>query len=138
MEEKKLALTSAIDTLEKQICNLQQELLAKQRELWWLTRPHIKSFSNDWYYQSDDEGGHYYEWYPFDPELNTEWLESDDNHYLIANALERIKSYRCVDEDDATSWLICGLGEKTVFEFDEDPYPGFENAPDVVVNPNCT
>lgn len=99
MEEKKLALTSAIDTLEKQICNLQQELLAKQRELWWLTRPYIKSFSNDWEY----EGGKYAIWSPTEVE-----------------------------------WLICDVSNKIVSEFFEDPYPGFENAPDVVVNPNCT
>lgn len=134
MEEKKLALTSAIDTLEKQICNLQQELLAKQRELWWLTRPYIKSFSNDWEY----EGGKYSVWYPCNVKLNTGWLDIDDNHYLIANTLEKIAAWHYVDEDEAIRWLICGVSNETIFEFDEDPYPDFENAPDVVVNPNCT
>lgn len=137
--EEKQALESEINTAKEQIRVLQEELVAKQRYLWWAERPHIAEFENsNWYYQSDDSGGQYAYWRPYGVVLNQKWLSVTGNQALIDRALSKIAEYWSDDYDEEVypDWLICGLEEDTVYEFCDNEYPDFTNAPDTVKNPN--
>lgn len=133
--EEKQALESEINTAKEQIRVLQEELVAKQRYLWWAKRPHIAEFDNGYQMQSDDEGGGYAEWEPEGVVLSKKWLAQEGNQGLVDIALKNIE-----DEDHsgcAENYLICGLEPETEYYFCEDPYPGFHDwSLKTVRNPN--
>lgn len=128
-----------IGRIRTQISELQEELLAKERELWWLKRPHILQFDNsEWYTQSDDDGGQYPVFYPCNVVLNPQWLSVAGNQELVDRQLAYIVEVNGDDYDDdrLPDFLICGLSTNIYCEFSDDPYPDFKNAPDTVSNPN--
>lgn len=137
--EEERVLQADIDTAKEQIRVLQEELVAKQRYLWWAKRPHIAEFDNsDWYLEGDDQGGSFPVFCPYGVVLSPEWLSITGNQALIDRQLAYIAECNnddC-DEDSLRNFLICGLSTDIYCEFCEDPYPDFENAPSVVVNPN--
>ena len=128
-----------IGRIRVQIRELQEELVAKERELWWLKRPHIAEFDNsDWYMESNDNGGNFPVWSPYGVVLNQQWLSIAGNQALIDRQLAYIAECNGddYDEDSLRNFLICGLSTDIYCEFCDDPYPDFQNAPDTVRNPN--
>lgn len=137
--EEKQVLQSEIDTTKEQIRVLQEKLVAKQRHLWWLERPHIAEFENsEWYMESDDSGGNYPVFCPYGVVLSQQWLSLTGNQALIDRQLTYIAECNGddYDEDSLHNFLICGLSTDIYCEFSDDPYPDFQNAPDTVRNPN--
>ncbi len=137
--EEKQTLESEICDLEQQISILQEELLNKKRILWWAKRPHIAEFNNsDWYLEGDDQGGSFPVFCPYDVVLNPEWLSVAGNQALIDQQLAYIAECNSddYDSDQLHDFLICGLSTEIYCEFCDDPYPDFQNAPDIVRNPN--
>lgn len=120
--EKKRTLEADISCLKNQISELQEELLKKERELWWLKRPHIDRFDNEYYMESDDEGGGYAVWRPDCVHLNNKWLSQEGNKELVDKALVYLEQEGYSDE-----YLICGLEDDTEPYFGDDPYPGFHD-----------
>lgn len=132
IKETKEQLKIEIDRLETQIKDLSNTLLNFKRQLWWLQRPHIYSFVNDFCKESDDEGGSYPVWQPYTIVLSKEWLKDEPNQKLI-------KEREAELEEDGYSfdYIICGLNEDTELCFDEDPYPDFDDwSIKTVRNPN--
>jgi hypothetical protein len=137
--EEKQALQSEINTAKEQIRVLQEELVAKQRHLWWAERSHIAEFENsDWYMESNDNGGNYPVFCPYGVVLSQQWLSIAGNQALIDRQLAYIAECNGddYDEDSLRNFLICGLSTDIYCEFSDDPYPAFQDAPDTVRNPN--
>ena len=98
--EEKQALESKINDLKTQIHALQEELLANERTLWWLKRPHIAEFENgDWYMESDDNGGNFPVWSPYGVVLSRQWLSVEGNQELIDRQLAYIAESNGDDYD---------------------------------------
>lgn len=139
--EEKQVLESKINDLKAEISALQEELLKKERALWWLKRPHILEFENsDWYMEGDDSGGNYPVFRPYGVVLSQQWLSIAGNQALIDRQLAYIAECNGDDYDDSQlhDFLICGLSTDIYCEFCDDPYPAFQDAPDTVRNPNYT
>lgn len=136
--EEKQALEIKIKALQAEISILQEELLVNERALWWLKRPHIQQFENQWYRESTDDGGTYGVFDPRGVLLNQQWLSIAGNQALIDRQLAYIAEVNGddYDEDRLRDFLICGLSTDIYCEFCDDPYPDFQNAPDTVRNPN--
>ena len=136
--EDKVIFEAGIELLENRIRLLQGYLLDKQRELWWLQRPHIANFGNEWYYESSDDGGHHSVWQPHHIDLSQQWLSIVGNQAFIDRQLDFITKEigEDYDEDKYPDFLICGLRTDIYCEFCDDSYPDFVNAPDTVKNPN--
>ena len=136
--EEKAALQADINCIADQIRLLEDSLTNKRRELWWLQRPHIADFANEWYREGDDEGGTNEIWTPCHVDLNKQWLSIVGNQSLIDRQLFFIASgygsYYSVEKH--YKYLLCGLGKYIDCDFCYDPYPDFKHAPDTVRNPN--
>ena len=132
--EEKQALETKINALQTEISTLEEELLVNERALWWLKRPHIASFTNDYEMESDDEGGGFAVWRPYSVEINKKWLAEENNQELVDKQLAFLENYDGGYSDD---YLICGLEDETEPYFGEDPYPGFHDwSLKTVRNPN--
>ena len=136
--EEKQALQADINCIADQIRLLEDYLTNKRRELWWLQRPHIADFANEWYYESSDDGGHHPVWQPHHVDLSQQWLSITGNKAFIDRQLDFITKEigNDYDEDKYPDFLICGLGINIYCEFCDNSYPNFEHAPDTVRNPN--
>jgi len=136
--EEEFKLEADIIALKQQLLVLKEGLLSKERELWWLQRPHIADFANEWYYESTDDGGHSPVWRPHHVDLSKKWLSIVGNQAFIDRQLFFIaeKYESDCDEGEYPNHLICGLGEDIYCEYSNNPYPNFVDAPDTVRNPN--